>query len=378
MSTKNTPKRHGKAARKTETARTNGGGKPKTAKKPVQTAQSVVRIRGAGFHFPEATIGTVDLIKQERPGYLFGTSMRAQIGCEKIHLAGPDDTPSSLTTEGAKAALASSNISATEIDLLLTVACTPADYDMWSLPAKVATNLGMAEAEAFGIGEVGCAGSFAAIRTALPMMLAEDGPERALIATGCLNPGHHFFPPATIFGDGAGALVLEKVPADTPQDTKMPRVVRADLYSFPHLIDAFNCGGGINLLRQEGSLEPNWWRFDIRDQQIYSELRTTNFDLGSGGLKKSLAKAGWELDSLTWLIPDNVSAKVGQEVALRLGLPLERVLTENCARYGHAFTTDLFVNLATVLETHPLKSGDRIACFGMGIGQHWGVLLLEA
>jgi 3-oxoacyl-[acyl-carrier-protein] synthase III len=155
-------------------------------------------------------------------------------------------------------------------------------------------------------------------------------------------------------------------------------VVRSDFYSFPHLVDAFGCLAGIDLLRAEGRLERNWWSVAIRDDEVYGELRTTNFSLGARSIERSLEAAGWTVESLRWLVPDNVSTKVGEELASRLGLPVERVLAENCVRYGHAFVADLFVNLTTILDRHPLQPGDRLACIGMGLGQHWGVLLLEA
>jgi 3-oxoacyl-[acyl-carrier-protein] synthase III len=342
-----------------------------------RSAKSSVYVRATGFHFPDRWIASTELIRQERPGLLIAEQVRNQIGCLVVRLAGPEDTPSTLASQASKNALAFAELQPSDLDLLISIACTPADMDMWSMPAKIAQLLGANGAECFGIGDVGCAGAFAAIRAAIPMMSAPEGPERVLIAAGHVTPGHHFFPPATIFGDGAGAMVLERMRDDGDRAKPAPRVVRADLYSFSHLIDAFNAGAGLNLLRKEGRLEPHWWSVGVRDHTRYSELRTTNFDLGAGALQRSLEKARWSVDDLTWLIADNVSAKVGLAVADRVKLPFAKVFTENCWRFGHAYTADLFVNLATLFALHAPKPGQKIACVGMGLGQHWGVLLLE-
>jgi 3-oxoacyl-[acyl-carrier-protein] synthase III len=99
---------------------------------------------------------------------------------------------------------------------------------------------------------------------------------------------------------------------------------------------------------------------------------------GSAFVKRTLAKQGWTPQDLRWLIGDNVAAIIPIDMAAVLGVPEDRILLENCTRYGHAWVADMFVNLATILDEHPPAHGDRLACVGIGQGEHWGVALLEA
>jgi len=352
---------------------------PRSKARPAKTRRDHIRVTGAGFHFPDQKLTTFDLIKKERPGFLVPDKVRQSIGCHEIRVAGPDDTPSTMAAQAAGWAMRDAAVSAEDIDLLVTVICTPPDYDMWSMPAKVAQRIGARRAECFGIGDAGCAGAFAAMRGVLPMMQVPGGPKRAMIAASCITPGNHYFAPTTIFGDGAGAMILERVRGEQPDDAPSlrPSVVRADLYSHPDMVDAFGTESGLNRLRIDGRVERSHYNFIVRDDEVFARLRSTNFDLGAAALKSSLDKAGWLIDSLTWLVPDNVSDKIGYAIASRLGVEDSRVLVENCYRFGHAFVVDLFLNLATVFALHPLRRGDRLACVGMGLGQHWGVALLE-
>ncbi len=331
-------------------------------------------VRGLGYYYPEYELSTHELIMQERPNALFAKKMRRLIGCDTVREAGPDDTPSSMASEAASIAIEAAKIDARDIELVCNVGCVLPDIDIWSMSAKIAQRIGALGAECFGVGDAACASAYAAMRALLPIVRDHEGPRLVLAATGCIMPGGRFFPPATIFGDGAGAMVLERVERPRAGDL---RLVRCDLYSHPKLADAFGPAAGMNTLRTSGRLEPRWWTFSIRDAKQYDELRRVNYDLGAHALATSLYRAGWTIESLTAVAPDNINVAMGRDVSTRLGLPADRIIDVNCAKYGHAFAADMFVNLHTAQQLHPPRSGDRFACLGSGQGQHWGVLLTE-
>ena len=340
------------------------------------TAQlAQVYVRGASFHFPENVVATANLIRAEQPHRIFDLRERRKMGVKYVRIAGPDDTPSSLATIAAQQALENAGIAAESLDMVVTAGCTPPDFDMWSMPAKIAKNLGATRAQCFGIGETGCAAAFAALRVLVPLMQAPGGPERVLLVAGCVTPGGHFFPPATIYGDGAGALVLERSPAGSGGG---PRIVRADFYTKCDYAETFGPSAGLAKLRKDGKLEKTDWTVKVKNQDEMDHLVDNSSEMSAAAVKHSLVEAGWKASELRWLIPDNVATAVGIDMASILELPEERVLLENCMRYGHAWVVDLFVNLATILNEHPLAPSERVACLGVGQGHHWGVLLLEA
>jgi 3-oxoacyl-[acyl-carrier-protein] synthase III len=339
------------------------------------SATADVVVRGAAFHFPESVLPTATLIQREAPHRIFDLRERRRMGVKYVRVAGPDDTPSSLAIAAAKKALAGANLEADQLDMVVSVACTPADYDMWSLPAKVAKELGASKAQCFGIGDSGCAAAFAALRVIFPLMEAPGGPKRVLLVAGCVTPGGHFFPPATIFGDGAGALVLERV--EQGSDHSFPRIVRVEYHSDVQYVDAFGPGAGSGLLRNKGSLERADWTLKVHDDDAMQHLIDHGAELSADLIKKALARQGWTPSDLRWLIPDNVATIIGIDLGGILELPEDRVLTENCMRYGHAWVVDLFVNLTTILDERPLEPNEKVACVGVGVGAHWGVVLLE-
>ena len=344
---------------------------PGRAKKKPAGAPQVI-VRSAAFHFPENGISTLALTQKETPHRVFMMRERRAIGSRYIRLAGPEETPSVLATTAAEKALAKCGMDAKDLDMVVTAGCTPPDFDMWSMPAKVARNIGASNAECFGFGESACAAPFAAIRSLLPMMRDPDGPARVMMVAGCVTPGGHFFEPATIYGDGGGAIILER--------TTEPgmRIVRADYYTNYKWVDAFGPAAGVKKLKAEGKLEAADWTVRIKNQKEVNDLLDGTGDRGAAFVKKTLAKEGWSPKDLRWLIGDNVAAVIPMDMAAALGVPEDRILLENCTRYGHAWVVDLFVNLATILDERPLATGERVACVGMGQGENWGVFLLEA
>jgi 3-oxoacyl-[acyl-carrier-protein] synthase III len=216
------------------------------------------------------------------------------------------------------------------------------------------------------------------VRAVLPMMQAPDGPRVTLITSAAVTVGRHYSPPALVFGDGGGALILTRRDAyPKARQALLPHVAATSFRTYPEFADVFACEANPRVLRKEGRLEPSWYTIMVRDRKGFERLRLTNFQLGGQAILALLEQVGWSVDSLRWLVTDNVSVKVGEELALRIGLPLERVFRENVLKRGHAYGTDLFVNLRTVLDNHPLRPKQRLALVGMGIGEHWGVILLE-
>ncbi|MCC7386915.1 MAG: hypothetical protein IT384_34075 [Deltaproteobacteria bacterium] len=360
-----------RAAKKAPARAVSRSAKP--GKKRGGPAPESVVIRASVSHFPTGFIPTAHLIQREHPHRVFDLRERRGMGAKYVHLAAADEDPSVLAIAVAQKALERAGLDADDLDLLVSASCTPPDYDMWSLPAKVAEQIGARRAECLGVGDAGCASAFAALRLLLPVLRDPDGPRRALLFNASITPGSHFIPPYTIFGDGAGAIVLER----TRERTAGARVVRADFRSHPQFIEAFRCNAGLRQLRKQGKLEPVDWTVNPLDTDLVRGLAEEGLDLCLNGMRDSLAKAGWTIDQLRWLITDNVATSSTEEIAAGLGVPEDRTLYENCSRYGHAWVVDLFANLETVLHERDPQPGDRIACTGAGLGEHFGVLLLE-
>jgi 3-oxoacyl-[acyl-carrier-protein] synthase III len=335
--------------------------------------RGAVIIRRVAQHLPETLVATAHLILAEAPDRIFSLRERRRMGIRYVRVAKPEETPSVMGAEAVRAVLAGEDPAS--IDLLVTATTTPADHEMWSLPAKIAQRVGATRASCFGFGDCGCAAPFAALRTLLPLLAAPDGPRRAVIVGAAVTPGKHFFVPDTIVGDGAGAILLERVDEVPPGALE---VVRADYTTRCDLVDAFGCPAGVGLLRQKGRLDADDFTLMPKDREQFARLADTNGREIVRRLEESLALAGWSLDELRYVVPDNVSISVAQELSDHLALPPSRVFAENCLHVGHMWGVDFFVNLSSVVNDVGLEPGQKIASLGFGLGEHYGVLLARA
>jgi 3-oxoacyl-[acyl-carrier-protein] synthase III len=138
-----------------------------------------VVIRRVSSRLAETPIATAHLIAEEQPDRIFSLRERRQLGIKYVRSAGPTELPSTLAAAAAKDALGPD--AAEDIELLATATTTPSDFEMWSLPAKVAQLIGANRAACVGFAETGCAAPFAALHLMRPTMLGAGGPRRALL-----------------------------------------------------------------------------------------------------------------------------------------------------------------------------------------------------
>ena len=331
-------------------------------------------LRSTGVYFPEDIVKTSDLMSQEHPHLLLKKRLLSVLGCETVHRCSSEDTPATMAAEAACAALENAGWGSDDVQMLMTVGCTLPDVDIWSTSAKVAQLLDVMSAECLGVGDVACAGSFTALRVLRAMLGSERHLSQVVLCAGCAMPGGRIFIPATVFGDGAGAFVIEKV-----QKPKRGELFLKDVrvHSHPQFIDAFGPQAGFQRLQEQGELVPEDWTFTVRDQESYAELAKVNFDLGAEVLTSCLKKSKWKPSQITRLLSDNVTKSVGLALAERTKIDLSKVETEGCRVRGHAFAADMFANLHFSIERAPLQPGERIVSMGMGLGQHWGAALWE-
>lgn len=332
-------------------------------------------LKSSGVYFPETSISTAALMAQEHPTLLMKRRRLNIFPCEAVRVASIQDTQTSMAADAACSALESADWGSEDLQLLMTVGCTLPDVDIWSSSAKVAQLLDAMQVECLGVGDAACAGSYVALRVVAMMMRSEVELRRSVICAACIMPGDRVFFPSTVFGDGAGAFVLEKVER-APKAVLQLKQVR--VRTFPQFADAFGPAAGLLRLRKEGCLRPEDWSFDVRDAESFRELARVNYDLGAELLRDALEKQGWLPESVTRLIADNVTKNIGQVLAEKTKIPFERVSLCGRRERGHAFTADMFSNVHFSLEERPLERRERVVSIGMGVGQHWGLALWES
>jgi 3-oxoacyl-[acyl-carrier-protein] synthase-3 len=110
----------------------------------------------------------------------------------------------------------------------------------------------------------------------------------------------------------------------------------------------------------------------------HDQLIAAYFPLARRVILEALEAAGLGVDEIDHLIPHNLNRKSWEILARIVGIPLEKIYTENIPRIGHVVASDNVINFLDASDAGRIKRGDKVALFVMGFGAHWNCLVLEA
>ena len=282
-------------------------------------------------------------------------------GIKERRIAAPEEALTDLALPAARAALAQAGVEAKDIDLLVCATVTP-DMMFPTSGALLADTLGAPDAAAYDL-LAGCTGFMYALVQAYGMMAAGLA-ERALVVGGdVLSRILDWTDRSTLvlFGDGAGAVVLER----TPQRGFLGFELGAD------------GGGGIHLsLPGSGSR-----RLDEAVGNGYVHMNGREvFKFATRVLVSSaeavLARCGVSVDDVDVYVPHQANVRIMDHAAQKLGIPRERMVV-NVDRYGNTSSGSIPLALSEAQRDGRLKKGDLVLMTGMGAGLTWGSGLME-
>ena len=209
--------------------------------------------------------------------------------------------------------------------------------------ARLAAELGCPHARALTLSEQGCSGLFSAIELAWAQLQTSSPDAILCLAADRLPAGGQREVTFNLMSDGAGALLLQR-------GAERNRVLSVHQLS-----------------------EAGYW-----DTPRYQhELIAAYFPMAERAITGALERAGLRLADIRWFVPANVSHRSWTILADLLGLPLDRVFTDNITRVGHTVSCDLIINLADMERRGLLRPGDRLLAFTFGFGASWSTLILE-
>ena len=317
-----------------------------------------ISITGLGAYVPERVLSNDELSR------IVDTNdewIMERTGIRERRIAAPEEALTDLALPAARAALAQAGVQAKDIDLLLCATVTP-DMMFPTSSALLADILGAEDAEAYDL-LAGCTGFMYAVAQAYGMIAAGLA-ERALVVGGdVLSRILDWTDRSTLvlFGDGAGAVVLEKV----------------DKRGFLGFELGADGGGGIHLsLPGSGSRQ-------IADATANGFVHMNGrevFKFATRVLVSSaeavLARCGASVDDVDVYIPHQANVRIMDHAAQKLGIPRERMVV-NVDRYGNTSSGSIPLALAEAQADGRLKEGDLVLMTGMGAGLTWGSALLE-
>ncbi len=316
-------------------------------------------VRGVGHYLPDRVVPNAEFEA------IIETSdewIRSRSGIERRHFAADGQMTSDLATRAAQAALADAGIEAEAIDAIIVATSTP-DLTFPSVATMVQGALGMTRGFAFDVQAV-CAGFAFALANANAMILSGQATRVLVIGAETFSRLMNWKDRGTcvLFGDGAGALVLEA--AEGTGTTADRGILSTDLNSDGRFRDILYVDGGTSTgttghLVMEGK--------EVFRHAIEKLAETAH---------RALDKAGLTSDDVDWIVPHQANIRIIEGTARRMQVPMERVVV-TVQDHGNTSAASIPLALSVGKARGQIKQGDLIVTEAIGGGLAWGAVVLR-
>jgi 3-oxoacyl-[acyl-carrier-protein] synthase-3 len=342
------------------------------------------RITGVGRYLPERVLANSDL---ERMVETSDAWIVERSGIRERRIAADHESSGTMGARAAEEALAAAGLSGADVDLVIAATCT-AD-GMFPATATVIQNaIGARRAGSFDVNAA-CTGFLTALSVG-SQFVANDSAARVLVVgTETLSRIVDWTDRSTcvLFGDGAGAVVLERTPEGEPGTLDAP-VLRSDgalgelLYApgpaspraddSPPLNGAAGTNGDRALASLSDPLEAMASCIVMDGRNVFRHAVTAMTEAA----QECLDRAGVSIDEVALCVPHQANVRILSAFARNLGLPEERVYM-NLERYGNTSAASIPIALAEACVEGRLAPGDRMLMVAFGAGLTWGATLVE-
>ncbi len=321
-----------------------------------------VAITGIGAHVPERVLTNDEL------STMMDTSdewIVERTGIRERRIAAPEEALSDLSLPAAREALEEAGVAGSDVDLVIVATVTP-DMAFPATAAILADQLGAHDAGAYDLS-AGCTGFMYALVQAYGM-LAGGLSERALVVGGdVLSKIMDWTDRRTsvLFGDGAGAVVLERVP-------------EAGFLGFE--LGADGSGGSQLYLPAGGSRTPASAE-SVADRLHFVQMNGREvFKFATRVLVSSaeavLAECGRTIEDVDVYVPHQANVRIIEYARKKLGIAEDRVVVD-VDRFGNTSSGSIPLALADAKREGRLQAGRLVLMTGMGAGLTWGSGLIE-
>ena len=317
-------------------------------------------VAGIGHYLPQNIVTNADLEK------IVDTSdewIKSRSGIERRHFVAKGETTSDLAAAAARAALLDANLSAGDIDAIV-LATSTADLTFPSAATMVQAKIGMRQGFAFDVQAV-CAGFIYALSTANALILSGQAKRVLVIGAESFSKLMDWQDRTTsvLFGDGAGALVLEA--EETATGTNRDRgILATDLHSDGQFSDLLYVDGGTStgttgFLRMQGK--------EVFRHAVEKLAQTAH---------AALEKAGFGANDVDWIVPHQANLRIISATAQRMGVEMERVVV-TVQDHGNTSAASIPLALSVGVARGQIKRGDLLVTEAIGGGLAWGAVVLR-
>lgn len=319
---------------------------------------SAILMTGVGSYLPKNVVTNEELAKTVDTDDAWITQ---RTGIKQRHIAAEGELTSDLAVAAAQNALASAGLEAGDIDMIIIATTTP-DDTFPSAASVVQRKLGAMSAFAFDVQAV-CAGFVYALSVAHAMIKAGQGKRALVIGAETFSRLLDWSDRSTcvLFGDGAGAVVLEAdetAPADYG-------VLANVLHTDGRYRDILYVDGGPSQSGTVGHVR-------MEGKEVFRHA----VEKLSSAMEETLQIAGIDASEVDWLVPHQANIRIIDGMQKKLGLPTERVV-RTVANHANTSAASIPLALTEAVNDGRIQSGDLLALEAIGGGLSWGAALVR-
>ena len=313
-------------------------------------------ITGTGSALPANCVSNADLAERVDTSDEW---IVERTGIRQRYIAGEGETTSTLAIDASRKALAAAGVDADEIGLIILATATP-DHTFPATATQVQAALGCGGGVAFDVQAV-CSGFLYALATADSLLRTGMAKKALVIGSETFSRILDWDDRTTcvLFGDGAGAIVLEA--KDVAQDG--PGILASRLHAEGAHKDMLYVDGGPSTTGTVGKLR-------MKGREVFRHAVVNLADV----LREVLEETGMKAADIDWVVPHQANARILDATARKLDLPSEKVVV-TVDRHANTSAASVPLALDTAVQDGRIKQGDLVMFEAMGGGFTWGASL---
>ena len=282
-------------------------------------------------------------------------------GIRARHIADEDELTSTLGIGAGRQALVRAGIDPVDIDLVICATATP-DRTFPSTAVRIQAGLGITKGAAFDVQAV-CSGFVYAMTIADNFIKTGQSLRALVIGAETFSRILDWNDRSTcvLFGDGAGAVVLEAQPQHNGRDDR--GILSTLLRSDGRFEDLLYVDGGAGSTKTVGHL-----RMNGREEFRHAVQKI------SGVIEETLVATGYAADEIDLFIPHQANVRILDGIAKKLGVAPEKIV-KTLERHGNTSAASIPLALNHAFEEHLVKEGSLVLMEAMGGGFTWGAVL---
>ena len=315
-------------------------------------------ITGVGSYLPAKKLTNFDLEK------MVDTSdswIVERTGIRERRIAAPDETTGTLALYAAQAALADAGLTGADIDLIVLATTTP-DETVPATATKVQQAIGMKAGFAFDI-QAACSGFMYALSVADGYIRTGQVRRALVIGADTLSRIVDWTDRNTcvLFGDGAGAVVLEGKDATETESGLKSFILRSD----GDYRDILKADGGVSATQTVGHVL-------MHGREVFRQA----VERMSGIALDLLKQNGLTIADVDWLVPHQANIRIIETTAHKINLPMSKVIL-TLAEQGNTSGASVAMALCAGVKSGQIRRGDLLLLESMGAGLTWSAGLIR-